>query len=92
MDGRAAMGYGRPTEEFGTPNFEVPGMSEKQKLIKEMLEMQKKFMKYEHEHGIDPQDYYVPSAGHELDGFRQKYRDLAMKVVELAHQEKGSHP
>ncbi len=67
-------------------------MSEKQKLIKEMLEMQKKFMEYEHEHGVDPQEYYVPPSGHDLDGFRQKYRDLAMKVVELAHQEKGSHP
>ncbi len=66
-------------------------MSEKAKLIKEMLEMQKKFMEYEHKHGVDPKDYFVPESGHELDGFRQKYNELAMKVVDLAHEEKGSH-
>ncbi|MGA7801325.1 MAG: hypothetical protein WCC36_10990 [Gammaproteobacteria bacterium] len=66
-------------------------MSEKQELIKQMLEMQKQFVEYEHANGLDPADYYAPSADHTLNGFRQKYRDLAMKVVELAHEEKGSH-
>ncbi len=65
-------------------------MSEKAELIRKMLEMQKKFMEYEHKNGVDPKDYYAPDSGHELDGYRQEYRDIAMKVVELAHQEKGS--
>ncbi|HEB99781.1 MAG TPA: hypothetical protein ENJ05_09750 [Thiotrichales bacterium] len=65
-------------------------MSEKAELIRKMLEMQKKFMEYEHKNGVDPKDYYAPESGHELDGYRQEYRDIAMKVVELAHQEKGS--
>jgi hypothetical protein len=66
-------------------------MSEKQELIKEMLAMQAKFIKFEQTNGINPEDYYNPGAGAELDGYRQKYRDLAMKVVDLAHEEKGSH-
>jgi len=66
-------------------------MSEKQELITKMLEMQKKFIEYEHKNGVDPKDYFKPDAGHELDGYRQKYRDLAMEVVDLAHAEAGSH-
>jgi hypothetical protein len=65
-------------------------MSEKTQLIKEMLEMQKKFMDYEHKNGVDPKDYFVPENGHVLDGYRQKYMEMAMKVVDLAHAEKGS--
>ncbi len=68
-------------------------MSEKQELIKEMLEMQKKFIEYEHANGITPSDYYnAPDDNELLSTYRKKYRDLAMKVVDLAHAEKGSHP
>lgn len=65
-------------------------MSEKAKLIKEMLEMQKKFMELEHEKGVTQEEYFSAPAGHQLAGYRQKYRDMAMKVMELAHAEKGS--
>ena len=51
----------------------------------------KKFIEYEHKNGVDPKDYFKPDAGHELDGYRQKYRDLAMEVVDMAHAEAGSH-
>jgi hypothetical protein len=65
-------------------------MSEKQELIRRMLEMQHQFMEYELGHGLDPKDYYFPEAGHPLETFKQEYRDLSMKVLELAHQEVGS--
>ena len=65
-------------------------MSSKQELIKEMLEMQKKFTAYEQANGVDPQDYFSPESGHELDGYRQKYMEMAMKVVDMAHEEAGS--
>jgi len=65
-------------------------MSSKQDLIKEMLEMQKKFTAYEQANGVDPQDYFTPGAGSELDGYRQKYQELANKVVDMAHDEAGS--
>ncbi len=66
-------------------------MSDKAAKIKEMIEMQKKFIEYEHKNGVDPKDYFKPESGHELDGYRQKYMDLAMEVVDLAHAEAGSH-
>jgi hypothetical protein len=66
-------------------------MSSKAELIKEMLEMQKKFMEHEHVSGIDPQDYFTPKAGSDLDGYRQKYMEMAMQVVDMAHEEAGSH-
>lgn len=65
-------------------------MSEKQDLIKRMLELQKKFIDYEHQDGVDPFDYYTPKPGHPLEGYRQEYAELANKVVDLAHAEAGS--
>lgn len=65
--------------------------SEKQKLIKKMLELQRKFSEYEHEHGIDPADYYGAAQGHPLENYRKEYDELAMRLVDLAHEEKGSH-
>lgn len=65
-------------------------MSEKAKLIKEMIEMQKKFMEQEHKQGVTQEEYFAPPAGHALDGYRQKYAELATKVVDLAHADKGS--
>ena len=65
-------------------------MSSKAELIKEMLEMQKKFIAHEQAEGVDPQDYFTPEAGSDLDGYRQKYMELAMKVVDMAHEEAGS--
>ena len=65
-------------------------MSSKQELIKEMLAMQKKFSEYEHANGVDPEEYFTPEAGSELDGYRAKYQELANKVVDMAHEEAGS--
>jgi hypothetical protein len=66
-------------------------MGEKQELIKRMLEMQKKFIEFEHKQGVNGFDYYTPGSGHELDGYRQEYAELATKVVDIAHGEAGSH-
>jgi hypothetical protein len=65
-------------------------MSEKQKLIKRMLQLQQKFMQYEHEHAVDPAEYWNPPPGHPLYEYRQEYASLAKKVVDLAHKERGS--
>ena len=34
-------------------------MSDKQELIKEMLEMQKKFIDYEHKNGVSQEEYFA---------------------------------
>lgn len=66
-------------------------MSDKQELINKMLEMQKKFIAFEHENGVEMEDYFVGQEGHPLYHFRQEYMDMAMKLVDMAHEEKGSH-
>ena len=65
-------------------------MSSKAEKIAKLIEMQKKFIEYEQNNGLDPKDYYSPESGHELDGYRQEYRDLAMDVLEEAHKQVGS--
>ena len=65
-------------------------MSSKAEMIKEMLEMQKKFSSYEQANGVDPQEYFTPEAGSEFDGYRDRYQELANKVVDMAHEEAGS--
>lgn len=66
-------------------------MSDKAAKIKELIEMQKKFIEYEQKNGVNFKDYFTPEAGHELDGYRQTYMEKAMELVDMAHEEKGSH-
>ena len=66
-------------------------MGEKQELITKMLAMQKKFMDFDREKGVEMEDYFAAEEGHLLKGFRQEYMDLANKLVDMAHAEKGSH-
>lgn len=66
--------------------------SEKRQLIDEMLEMQRAFIAHEHAHGFEPASYYTPPEGHPLAGYRKRYRDLAMQVVDMAHAERRSKP
>ena len=66
-------------------------MSSKQDMIKQMLDMQKKFMEYEHEHGVQSAEYWGEvDASHPLHGYRAKYEELATKVVDMAHADKKS--
>ena len=65
-------------------------MSDRQTLIKELLEMQKKFIAEEHKNGFDAKNYFTPEAGHPLDGYRQTFMDKAMQLVDAAHADKGS--
>lgn len=62
---------------------------QKNDLIAEMLEMQKQFIDYEHDNGISGKDYYYSQDGLLAD-YRQKYMDMAMKVVDLSHEIVGS--
>jgi hypothetical protein len=62
---------------------------EKQDLIDKMLEMQKQFIEYEHEHGVTGKDYWASQEGL-LAGYRQEYMDMANRVVDLAHEIVGS--
>ncbi|MCW8855107.1 MAG: hypothetical protein OQK76_05255 [Gammaproteobacteria bacterium] len=65
-------------------------MSDRNTLIKELLDMQKKFIEDEHKNGFDAKNYFTPEAGHVLDGYRQTFNDKAMQLVDAAHADKGS--
>lgn len=66
-------------------------MSEKLKLIQEMLAMQKQFMEKDKRGGIDPAEYYSPEDGDDLEGYQSRYDKLANQVADIAHGEKGSN-
>ncbi len=65
-------------------------MSDKKARIAELIEMQKKFIEYEHKNGVDMKDYFAPENGHLLDGYKESYMEKAMELVDIAHAEKGS--
>lgn len=65
-------------------------MSSKAEKIQELIDMQKKFIAYEHEHGVESVDYFTPKSGHPLDGFRDEFNTKAMDLVDIAHEEVGS--
>ena len=65
--------------------------AEKNALIEEMIELQKKFIDREHDGGISGKDYYYSQEGL-LKDYRQVYMEKAMRVVELSHQIVGSEP
>jgi len=64
-------------------------IKEKNDLIQQMLEMQKQFIDHEQKNGISGKDYYYSQDGL-LKDYRQKYMDMAMKVVDLSHEIVGS--
>jgi hypothetical protein len=65
-------------------------MSDKQAIIKELLDMQRKFIEYERKNGLDPKDYFAPDEGHPLHGYRDSYMEKAIQVLDIAHTERGS--
>jgi hypothetical protein len=62
---------------------------EKDALITKMLEMQKQFIDYEHEHGVTGKDYWASTDGL-LANYRQEYLEMANRVVDIAHEIVGS--
>ena len=52
--------------------------------------MQKRFIAHEHAEGFSPDAYYHPQDGDPLLGYRDEYDALANKLIDIAHQEKGS--
>jgi len=58
-------------------------MSTKAELIKEMLDMQAKFIKYEQSGDFDIEQYYVG----EWKTYRERYQELTNEVRELASAE-----
>ena len=56
-----------------------------------MIQMQKQFIARERKSGVTQEDYFVPQSGDIVYGYRETFDELATQVVDLAHEEKGSH-
>lgn len=65
--------------------------SKKQKIIQQMLEMQKRFIEIEQSGKFSAEEYYDNEGESELSKFKKAYDELATQLVDLAHEEKGSH-
>ena len=63
---------------------------EKQELIDKMIGMQKQFIEHEHQHGVTGKDYWASSEGL-LTNYRHEYAEMAVRVVDIAHEMVGSH-
>jgi hypothetical protein len=63
---------------------------EKQELIDKMIGMQKQFIEHEHQHGVTGKDYWASSEGL-LATYRHEYAEMAIRVVDIAHEMVGSH-
>ncbi|MEE8289012.1 MAG: hypothetical protein V3R25_06320 [Nitrosomonadaceae bacterium] len=66
-------------------------MTEKQKIIKQMLAMQRDFIKLERNDEFKIDDYYDNDGDSDLAKYKKKFNELAIRLVDLAHKEKGSH-
>jgi hypothetical protein len=63
-------------------------MTERSKIIQKMLKMQREFIKLEQNGEFSAAEYYSDEG---LGEYKKQYDELASKLVDLAHAEKGSH-
>ena len=66
-------------------------MSDKQAVIKEMMEMQRRFIEIEQSGDFVAEEYYDSDSESVLAKYKRRYNELAIKLVDMAHEEKGSH-
>jgi hypothetical protein len=65
-------------------------MTEKQEIIKQMLDLQHKFIELEQRGDFSTSEYYDSDGETELARHKRSYEELATKLVDMAHAEKGS--
>lgn len=65
-------------------------MSEKQEIIKQMMDLQHKFIELEHRGEFSTEEFYDTDGDSELALHKRNFEDLARRLVDLAHTEKGS--
>ena len=65
-------------------------MSEKQEIIKQMLDLQHKFIELEQRGEFSTEEYYDSEGETEVARHKRNFDELATRLVDLAHAEKGS--
>ena len=66
-------------------------MSEKQEIIQQMMALQRRFIELEQAGEFSAEEYYDSDGESELARYKRSYDELATRLVDLAHEEKGSH-
>jgi hypothetical protein len=66
-------------------------MSEKQEIIRQMMELQHKFIELEQRGDFNAEEYYDSDGDTELARHKRNFEALATQLVDMAHAEKGSH-
>ncbi|HKJ50612.1 MAG TPA: hypothetical protein VKB27_03870 [Gammaproteobacteria bacterium] len=66
-------------------------MSKKQEIIKRMIDMQQRFKEIEQGGNFSTEEYYDNEGDSELARYKREFEELATQLVDLAHEEKGSH-
>jgi hypothetical protein len=66
-------------------------MSEKQEIIKQIMELQREFIEIEQNGKFSAEQYYDTEGDTALAVNKRKHEELATRLVDLAHEEKGSH-
>lgn len=65
----------------------------KRQKIEWMIEQQRKFIEYEHEHGVSGKDFFAPDEsdmGKFIAAYREQYQATATEVIDMAHDVKKS--
>jgi hypothetical protein len=65
-------------------------MSEKQEIIQQMLALQHKFIELEQNGQFSAEQYYDSDGDNELARHKRSFDELATRLVDMAHAEKGS--
>ncbi len=65
-------------------------MSEKQEIIQQMMDLQHKFIELEKRGEFSAEEYYDSEGDNELAQHKRSFEELATRLVDLAHEEKGS--
>ncbi len=65
-------------------------MSEKQEIIKEIMDLQRKFIDIEQRGDFSAEQYYDSEGDSELAQYKRRHEELATRLVDMAHEEKGS--
>ncbi len=65
-------------------------MSEKQEIIKQMMDLQHRFIELEQRGEFSTEEYYDSEGDTELARHKRSFDELATRLVDLAHADKGS--
>jgi hypothetical protein len=65
-------------------------MSEKQEIIKQMMDLQHRFIELEQRGEFSTEEYYDSEGDTEVARHKRSFEELSTRLVDLAHAEKGS--